>query len=100
MTTSTVTTPTPPASSNCCANKECTNDADCCVQGTECQCYRHSNQDYGSCLNPYIEPLCANGCLTQQQCRNDVDCCKCQCGQVTVTNANGTLATRKQCVSR
>ncbi|UJR18351.1 hypothetical protein I4U23_005254 [Adineta vaga] len=104
ITTSTLspstTTTTPYASSSCCSAKQCTEDADCCVPDIECQCFRHNNQDYGSCLNPYIQPICAKGCPAQEQCRRDTDCCKCQCGQVTVSSTNGTTVTRKQCVPR
>lgn len=84
----------------CCSVKQCTINADCCIRDTEWQCFRHSNQDYGSCLNPYIEPICAEGCPIQKQCRNDTDCCKCQCAQITVININGTLVTKKQCLPR
>lgn len=92
---SATTTTNAPASSTCCPAKQCTVDADCCAHDTECQCYRHNNQDYGSCLNPYIQPICAEGCPVQEQCKKDTDCCKCQCAQVTVTNSNGTVVTKK-----
>ncbi|CAF1514265.1 unnamed protein product [Adineta ricciae] len=87
-------------SSNCCEKTDCITDSDCCVQGKECQCYKHNNQDYGSCLNPNEQPICSKGCTIRGQCRNDTDCCKCQCGQITVTNVDGTVATKKQCVQR
>ncbi|CAF1226553.1 unnamed protein product [Didymodactylos carnosus] len=101
-----ITTPKAPSetaalNSTCCAVKECTADADCCQRNIECQCYRHNQTDiYGSCLNPYVTPICANGCPVQAKCKYDTDCCKCQCAQVTFTNSDGLLVTKKQCAER
>ncbi|CAF3403522.1 unnamed protein product [Rotaria sp. Silwood2] len=86
--------------SNCCLVEECTNDADCCVSGVECQCFRRNNDEYGACLNPYVEPVCAKGCPTEEPCRNDTDCCKCQCAQITVTDTDGSRVTKTQCIRR
>ncbi|UJR20086.1 hypothetical protein I4U23_023218 [Adineta vaga] len=87
-------------SSNCCLITDCTIDADCCVQSTECQCFKHNNDEYGLCLNPNEQPICAKGCSTQRQCKSDTDCCKCKCGRVTVTGTNGSSVVKKQCVPR
>ena len=99
-TTTSISTTTVSASSNCGSLKECTTDADCCVSGIECECFRHNNQEYGSCLNPYAQPICATGCPAQGICRIDTDCCKFQCGQITVTDAYGSHVTKFQCVPR
>ncbi|CAF3490856.1 unnamed protein product [Rotaria socialis] len=95
-----LTSSVPSLSDSCCAVQQCTKDADCCIRGTECQCYRHNQtHEYGACLNPSIKPICSDGC-PQAGCFSDVDCCKCQCGTITVINVDGQIITRKQCVSR
>ncbi|CAF1620004.1 unnamed protein product [Rotaria magnacalcarata] len=95
-----LTSSIPSLSDSCCAVQQCNKDADCCIRGTECQCYRHNQtHEYGACLNSSIKPICSDGC-PQAGCFSDVDCCKCQCGTITMTNVDGQIITRKQCVSR
>ena len=88
--------------SDCCGPQECNTNADCCQAGSlECQCYRHTTTDvYGTCLNPYTSPICADGCPIEGKCRSDSDCCKCQCAQVTFTDVDGNSSTKKQCIRR
>ncbi|UJR13234.1 hypothetical protein I4U23_000256 [Adineta vaga] len=98
---STPSTTNPSLEGSCCSIQECTTDADCCIPGIECQCYHHNQSyTYGSCLNPHVQPICADGCPKEGICMTDTDCCKCQCGTITVTNVNGDIATKKQCVPR
>jgi hypothetical protein len=88
--------------SGCCAVQNCTTNTDCCRPGSaECQCYRHSQTDvYGSCMNPYVTPICADSCTVQGKCMYDSDCCKCQCAEIRFTNSDGQLITKKQCTPR
>ena len=100
--TSSTTAPTPIAPGSCCANKNCSINADCCQQGLmECHCYRHQQNDtYGSCLNPNVTPMCGDGCPVQDRCRVDSDCCRCQCASVTFIDPNGNSITKRQCLAR
>ena len=88
--------------SDCCGAQECTTNSDCCRSGSlECQCYRHTPRDvYGSCLNPYTIPICAEGCPVESKCKFDSDCCKCQCAEVTITDFDGQSITKNRCVRR
>ena len=88
--------------SDCCEAQDCTTNSDCCQPGSqECQCYRHITTDvYGSCLNPYTTPICADGCPVEGKCKFDSDCCKCQCAQVTFTDLDGQSTTKKRCIRR
>ena len=88
--------------SGCCGAQECTTNSDCCQPSSlECQCYRHITSDvYGSCLNPYTIPICAEGCPVEGKCKFDSDCCKCQCAEVTFTDPDGQSTTKKRCVRR
>ena len=100
--TTTATITATMASNSCCRIQNCTTNSDCCQPGSvECQCYRHNQTDvYGSCMNPYVTPICGNSCPIQGVCRYDSDCCKCQCAQITFTGSNGQLIIKKQCAQR
>ena len=102
--TSGPTTPTTTiaAVGGCCPVQNCTTNSDCCQPDlSECQCYRHTQADtYGSCVNPYIKPVCGDSCPIQGRCRSDSDCCKCQCADVTFADSDGNSVTTKQCIRR
>ena len=103
LSTTTMTTSMPLTNvSNCCGTQECTTNSDCCQSDSlECQCYRHITSDvYGSCHNPYTIPVCADGCPVEGKCKSDSDCCKCQCAEVTLTDLDGNLLTKKRCIQR
>ncbi|CAF1312669.1 unnamed protein product [Adineta steineri] len=96
-------TPTPIVSSgSCCTVQNCTQNSDCCGSSSmECQCFRHNTADvYGSCINPFLTPMCGTSCPVQGKCKTDSDCCKCQCVDISFTDVNEQLITKKQCVRR
>ncbi|CAF1265017.1 unnamed protein product [Adineta steineri] len=99
--TTTIATPIVPSGS-CCAVQNCTQNSDCCGSSSmECQCFRHNTADvYGSCINPFLTPMCGTSCPVQGRCKTDSDCCKCQCVDISFTDVNEQLITKKQCVRR